>query len=245
MNTPVRLGIILAIVLISGALSSIAIVFGEDYDSNDDGNTKKYFKNSLKKICKDKDERKMWHCKSIEEMKETFSELIKQIKKNTNDINQINEVVLPNTLQTCNGINEVIRFTEAQGWTCEILDIPRFECSGHGTFQQDSNMCKCNEGFTGEQCDQLTIIPAGTTIHQIKPSSCESGKGWCPDGTTNSFDFTIIPGADFDSAIIMKVDGLAFDACTLEYRTASKIFRLTCAQPPSAESIFSYVVLIP
>jgi hypothetical protein len=240
MTNTARLGIILIIVLISGALSSIALVFADD-----DHEGKRYFKNSLKTICKDKEEHKTWYCKSFDEMKGTASEIIMQIKKNTEDINQINEAVVPNTLHTCHGANEVLRFTEVQGWTCEKLDIPSFECSGHGTIQEGSKTCECNEGFAGEQCDQLAVIPAGTIIQQIRPSACESGRGWCPDGIVNTFDFDTIPGANFDSVIIVKVDGLTFDTCTLEYRPTTNMFKLTCLQAPSEKSIFSYVVLIP
>ena len=244
-----RIGIFLAVVLISGTLGSTALVFATYDDSHDDSHdneSKKFIKKSLKKICKDKDERKTWHCKVFKQMKGKASELIKQIKKNTVDIKQINESLVPDTLQSCNGTNEVLRFTEGEGWICEKLDISSLECSGHGSIPAGGDICECNEGFGGKQCDQLAAIPAGTTIQQIKPASCDvNGRGWCPDGTTFEFDLETIPSADFDSTIIIKVDGSTFNTCTLEHRSATNMFKLICPKAPSAESIFSYVVLIP
>lgn len=238
---PLQIGIILTIVLISGTLGSTFLVYADDDDEN-----KKNFKKSLKKICKDKEDHKTWQCKAFKQLKGKASELIKQIKKNTDNIKQINEDLMPLTLQSCDGTNAVLRFTEGNGWACEKFDIPSLECSGHGFVLDGSDICECNAGFGGKQCDQLAVIPAGTTIQQIKPTTCNvDGRGWCPDGKISEFNFEKIPGADFDSSIIMKVSGLTFDTCTFEHRTATNMFRLTCPKAPSAESIFSYVVLIP
>lgn len=242
MTSSTRLGIILAIVLISGTLGSTALVFADD-----DNEGKKYLKNSLNKICKDKKERKTWYCIAFDETKGNISEIIQQIKKNTDDINQINEDIMPNTLESCNGANEVLRFTEGQGWTCEKLDIPRFECSGHGTILDGSDTCECNEGFTGVQCDKLTVFPAGTIIQQIKPSACDgqTGHGWCPDGTLISFKIETIPGAKLDSALVISVENSPMGNCDIGFRQTTKMFEVNCLSAPPADSTLKYVVLIP
>ena len=178
-------------------------------------------------------------------MKGKASALIEQIKQNTEDIKTLDSSLLPSTLQSCNGSDEVLRFSEGKGWLCEKLDITPLECSGHGTIPEGSDTCQCNEGFDGKQCELLAVFPAGSVVQQIPDGTCESDIGWCPDGNLNIFTLDTIPGTKSDSALITTVEGSVMGTCNVEFRTATQMFRVDCLSAPADGSAFKYVVIIP
>lgn len=241
MKNTAYIGIVLAVILLSGTLGLVTVAFADDDDKR-----KNYFSKSIKQICKNKNEKKLWHCIAFKEMKGTASTLIEQVKQNTYDIDNLDKTLVPNTLQSCNGTNEILRFTEENGWTCETLNIPNLECSGHGTIPDGSDTCKCNSGFDGKQCEQLAVFPAGSTIQQISAGTCnEKFIGWCPDGDLASFKLETIPGAKFDSALVSAVENSPMGNCEVEYRDTTQMFQVNCLSAPSSGSALKYVVLIP
>lgn len=235
------LGIILAIILVSGTLGLVTVAFADDDDKR-----KRYLSNSLKKICEKKDEKKLWHCIAFLELKGKASTLIEQVKQNTDDINNLDKTLIPSTLQSCNGTNEILRFTEDKGWRCETLEIPTLECSGHGTVPNDGDTCECNYGFDGKQCEQLVVFPAGSTIQLIPASICdENFIGWCPDGDLSTFKLKTIPGVKFDSALVSTVENSPMGNCNIEFRQTTQMFQVNCLSAPPVDSALKYVVLIP